>query len=113
MVVEIRNHHIAGPEEAAEAFMPAKTLAKLAALENYGKLLQDGTLTDVVLVVQGERFPAHRGVLTVQSEYLRGLFLSGMQGGGFGGWGAGDRASERGGVAGGAAVPVHGVAAGE
>ncbi len=97
-----------GPvEEAAESFVPAKTLAKLAALENYGKLLEDGTLTDVVLVVEGQRFPAHRGVLAVQSEYFRGLFLSGMQGE-FGGWGAEDRASELGGVPGGAAVPLHG-----
>ena len=62
-----------GPvEEAAEALMPAKTLAKLAALKNYGKLLEDGTLTDVVLVVEGERFPAHRAVLAVQSENFSG-----------------------------------------
>ena len=71
-----------GPvEEAAAAAMPAKTLAKLAALENYGKLLEDGTLADVVLVVDGERFPAHRVILAARSEYFRGLFLSGMQGG--------------------------------
>ena len=92
----------------SEAAMPAKTQAEFAALENYGKLLEDGALADVVLLVKGERFPAHRGVLAARSECVYGLFLSGMQGGGFGGWGAGDRASERGGVPGGAAVPVHG-----
>ncbi len=47
--------------------------------------MEDDTLTDVVLVVEGKRFPDHRGVLavlnTTQSEYCRGLFLSGMQGG--------------------------------
>ena len=74
-----------GPvEEAAqdsEAAMPAKTQAKLAALEDYGKLVEDGALADVVLVVDGERFPAHRGVLAARSEYFWKLFLSGMQGG--------------------------------
>jgi hypothetical protein len=71
-----------GPvEEAAEAAMPAKTQAKLAALENYGKLLEDCTLADVVLVVDGERFPAHRVILAARSEYFRGLFLSRIQGG--------------------------------
>ena len=39
-------------------------------------------MTDVVLVVEGGRFPAHRGVLAVWSEYFYGMFLSGMQGGG-------------------------------
>ncbi len=75
-----------GPvEEAAEdseAEMAAKTQAKLPALEDYGKLVEDGALADVVLLVEGERFPAHRGVLAVRSEYFYGLFLSGMQGGG-------------------------------
>ncbi len=75
-----------GPvEEAAQdseaASMPAKTLAKLAALEDYGKLVEDGALADIVLVVDGERFPAHRGVLAARSEYFWRLFLSGMQGG--------------------------------
>jgi DNA-binding beta-propeller fold protein YncE len=73
-----------GPVEKAandsEAPSPVRVQAALAALENYGKLLENGTLADVVLVVEGERFPAHRGVLAAQSEYFRGLFLSGMQG---------------------------------
>jgi speckle-type POZ protein len=33
----------------------------------------------VVLVVEGERFPAHRVMLAARSEYFRGLLLSGMQ----------------------------------
>ena len=71
-----------GPvEEAAQdsgATMATKTQSKLA-LENYDKILEDGILADVVLVVDGERFPAHRVILAAQSEYFRGLFLSGMQ----------------------------------
>ena len=51
-------------------------------LQNYGKLLEDGDLADVEFVVEGERFPAYRGVLAAQSEYFRGLFKSGMQDGG-------------------------------
>jgi hypothetical protein len=71
-------------EEAAqdsEGAMPAKTQAKLAALQDYEKLVEDGALADVELVVDGVRFPAHRGVLAARSEYFWGLFLSGMQGG--------------------------------
>ena len=34
-----------------------------------------------MMVVDGERFPAHQSVLAAQSEYFRVLFLSGMQGG--------------------------------
>ncbi len=44
--------------------------------------MEDGALADVVLVVEGERFPAHRAVLAARSEYFYGVFLSGMQGGG-------------------------------
>jgi hypothetical protein len=72
-----------GPvEEAAKdskAPMIAKAQAALAALADYGKLMEDGALADVVLLVGGKRFPAHRVVLAGQSEYFRGLFLSGMQ----------------------------------
>jgi hypothetical protein len=51
-------------------------------LQDYGKLVEDGDLADVVFVVEGERFPAYRGVLAARSEYFRGLFKSGMQDGG-------------------------------
>ena len=51
-------------------------------LQNYGKLLEDGDLADVVFVVGGQRFLAYRGVLAARSEYFRGLFKSGMQDGG-------------------------------
>jgi hypothetical protein len=74
-----------GPVEEAvedsEVAMPLKA-ALVALQQDYGKLVEDGSLADVVLVVEGERFPAHRGVFAAQSEYFYGLFLSGMQGGG-------------------------------
>jgi hypothetical protein len=47
--------------------------------EDYGKLVEAPELADVVLVVEGERFLAHRNVLAARSEYFRGLLLSGMQ----------------------------------
>jgi hypothetical protein len=47
--------------------------------EDYGNLVESPELADVVLVVEGERFPAHRLVLAARSEYFRGMLLSGMQ----------------------------------
>ena len=47
--------------------------------EDYGKLVEAPELADVVLLVEGERFPAHRVILAARSEYFRGLLLSGMQ----------------------------------
>jgi hypothetical protein len=47
--------------------------------EDYGKLVEAPELADVVLVMEGERFPAHRVVLAARSEYFRGLLLSGMK----------------------------------
>ncbi len=61
--------------QALEEKDPA--IAKLQ--EDYGKLVEAPELADVVLVVEGERFPAHRNVLAARSEYFRGLLLSGMQ----------------------------------
>jgi len=51
----------------------------LAALEDFGKMMENADLADVVLVVEGQRFPAHRAVLVARSEYFRGLLRSGMQ----------------------------------
>jgi hypothetical protein len=67
-------------------------------------------LADVVLMVEGDRFPAHRCVIAERSEYFKGLLLSGMHGGAVGGWGTGDRSggSERGEAPGGDVVPLHG-----
>ena len=45
------------------------------ALQNYGKLVEATELADVVLVVEGERFPVHRLMLTAWSEYFRGLLV--------------------------------------
>jgi len=69
-----------GPVEEAAAVLPDEAMLSVLALtQNYGKLVENGELADVVLVVEGQRFPAHRAVLAAQSEYFRGLFLSGMQ----------------------------------
>ena len=70
-----------GPVE--EVVQDSKVLMSMTAgfaefQQDYGKLVEDGTLTDIVLVVEGERFPEHRVVLVERSEYFWSLFLSGM-----------------------------------
>jgi DNA-binding beta-propeller fold protein YncE len=78
-----------GPAEEGATRVDEATAATLAALQHdYGKLVEDPGLADVVLVVEGERFPAHRNVLAARSEYFRGLLLSGMQEGRAGAGGA-------------------------
>jgi hypothetical protein len=52
--------------------------AALATLEDYGRLVEDGDLSDVVFVVDVERLPAHRVMLAARSKYFAGLFKSGM-----------------------------------
>jgi hypothetical protein len=69
--------------------------------QDYGKFVEDGALADVVMEVEGERFPAHQVILAARSEYFWGMILSGMQGGGSEG---GVQKIEQ--VS--AAVPVHG-----
>ena len=71
----------AAPAAAAGAETPLdeEKAAMKAALQDYGKLVAAPELADVVLLVGGERFPAHRGVLTARSAFFRGLLLSGMQ----------------------------------
>ena len=64
---------------AAVAPLDEVKAAMKAALQDYGKLVEGPELADMVLVVEGERFPAHRGVLAARSEYFRGLLLSGRQ----------------------------------
>ncbi len=71
-----------GPVEEAVVTVPAKAHAALVALQqDCFKMVGDSELADVVLVVKGERFPAHRVMLAERSEYFRGLLLSGMEGG--------------------------------
>ena len=71
----------AAAEAAAEAHEEkAQQIEQL--LGDYGKLVEDGELADGVFVVEGERFPLHRKVLAVRSEYFRARFKSGMQDGG-------------------------------
>jgi sugar lactone lactonase YvrE len=71
-----------GPVDAAEAAaaqaQEEKALETEKLKEDFGKLVE-GELADVVLVVEGERFPAHRGVLAARNEYFRGLLRSRMQ----------------------------------
>jgi hypothetical protein len=45
---------------------------------DYGKLVEEWTLADVVALVEGERFPVHRGVFTERIENFYGLVLLGM-----------------------------------
>jgi hypothetical protein len=69
-----------GPVDAAAvAPLDEEKAAMKAALQDYGRLVESPELADVVLVVEGERFPAHRVMLAARSEYFRGLLLSGMQ----------------------------------
>ena len=58
-----------GPVVEATAVLPDEaTLSVLVLVPNYGKS-----------VVEEQRFPAHGAVLAAQSEYFRGLVLSGRQ----------------------------------
>ena len=72
-----------GPVEEAVVTVPAaKAHAALVALQqDCFKMVGDSELADVVLWAEGERFPAHRGMLAARSEYFRGLIQSVMQAG--------------------------------
>ena len=48
--------------------------------QDWFKMVGNSELADVVLLVEGERFPTHRVMLAERSEYFRGLFLSVIQG---------------------------------
>ena len=70
-----------GPVNPAAQAAEEKALETEKLLGDYGKLVEDGDLADVVFVVEGGRCPAYRGLLAARSEYFRGLFKSGMQAG--------------------------------
>ncbi|XP_035675415.1 kelch repeat and BTB domain-containing protein 2-like [Branchiostoma floridae] len=46
--------------------------------DNIGELQKDGVLQDVVIEVEGRRFPCHRLVLSVRCPYFRAMFSSDM-----------------------------------
>jgi len=102
-----------GPVAAAAAEAQAqkeKVEQMEQVLENYGKLLEDGDLADVVLVGEGGvRFPAYRGMLAARSV-LSGAVQVGDAGRGYEGGVL--RGRERRSVPCAAAVPLHGRAAG-
>jgi len=66
-------------DEAAAVAPDQAKIAALSALQDYGKLVKNSKIADVVLLVEGHRFPAHRAILAARSECFRGLFKSGLQ----------------------------------
>lgn len=42
------------------------------------QLYRNEAFSDVILVVQNTRFPAHRAILAARSEYFRALFYGGL-----------------------------------
>jgi len=66
-------------EEAAAVAPDEAKIAALSALQDYGKLVENSEMADVMLLVEGHRFPAHRAILAARSEFFRGLFKSGLQ----------------------------------
>ena len=67
-----------GPVNPAAQAAEEKALETEKLLGDYGKLVEDGDLADVVFVVGEERLPAHRVMLAARSKYFAGLFKSGM-----------------------------------
>ena len=51
----------------------------LQVAEDYSKLLEETELADVTFDVDGEKFPAYRGVLAVRSAYFKAMFSSQMR----------------------------------
>ncbi len=68
-----------GPVDAAAEAQEEKPLETEEIKDDYGKLMKDGELADVVLVLERERFPADCLVLAARSEYFRGLLLWGCR----------------------------------
>lgn len=47
--------------------------------DNIGALCLSDDYSDVTLIVNGERFPAHKVILAARSEYFRAMLFGGMR----------------------------------
>uniref|UniRef100_A0A915E6W8 BTB domain-containing protein n=1 Tax=Ditylenchus dipsaci TaxID=166011 RepID=A0A915E6W8_9BILA len=48
-------------------------------IDEISKLHVDQDMSDVVLIAEGERFPAHKFVLSIRSNYFKAMFCTGLR----------------------------------